>query len=124
MCLTRDIGLLNTVASIAAMPLFWLSLAFAAVLTVSSATYSTLKGLDAFRAFKQLGRVSGAELARIEQASAEIERHLALAAEGGTRVEASLARLRDSRAQLNVLTSALADVRASLDRLTAVAPRK
>jgi hypothetical protein len=106
------------------MPLFWLSLAFAVVLAVSSAVYLTLKALDAFHAFKQLSRAAGGELARIEQASTEIERHLALAAESGTRLEASLAQLRDSRAQLNVLTSALADARAAFDRLTAVAPRK
>jgi hypothetical protein len=106
------------------MPLFWFSLAVAVVLTVASAFYLTLKALEAFRAFKKLGRDAAGELARIEQASAEIERHIALAAESGTRLDASLARLGESRARLNVLTSALADARASLDRITGLVPRK
>lgn len=106
------------------MPLFWLSLGVAVVLTVSSAIYVTLKALEAFRGFKRLGRNAAGELARIEQASAAIERHLALASASGTRLEASLARLGESRARLNVLTSALADARASLDRVTGLVPRK
>jgi hypothetical protein len=106
------------------MLLFLLSLGVALVLTVSSAIYLTLKALEAFRGFKQLGRRAAGELARIEQASAGIERHLALATESGTRLEASLARLGESRARLSVLTSALADARASLDRVTGIVPRK
>jgi hypothetical protein len=106
------------------MPLFWLSLGFAVVLAVSSAIYLTQKALEAFRDVKRLGRSATVELARIEQASAEIERHLALATESGTRLEASLERLGESRARLNVLTSALAEARASLDRLTGIVPRK
>jgi hypothetical protein len=106
------------------MLLFWLSLGVAGILTVSAAIYLTLKALEAFRDFKRLGRRARGELARIEQANAAIERHLALATESGTRLEASLARLGESRARLNVLTSALADARASLDRLTGIVPRK
>jgi hypothetical protein len=106
------------------MPLFWLSLAIAIVSVIASATYLTLKGLEAFRAFKSLSRSVGTELERIEQATSEIERHLALASESGTRLESELDELRRSRARLNVLTSALADVRASLGRVTAVYPRK
>jgi hypothetical protein len=106
------------------MPLFWLSLAVALVLAVAASIYLTLKVLEAFRSFKQLGRGAAGELARIEQASAQIERHLALASESGARLETSLARLGESRARLNVLTSALSDARASLERLTSVVPRK
>ena len=106
------------------MPVFWLALTIALVLTVASAIFVTLRGLEAFRAFKQLGRNVGGELDRIATASGEIERHLALAAESGTQLDASLERLRASRARLNVLTSALADVRAAVGRLTAVYPRK
>jgi hypothetical protein len=106
------------------MPILWLALIIALVLTVSSAIYVTQKGLEAFRAFKRLGRRAGDELDRIATASGEIERHLALATEGGTQLEASLARLRASRARLNVLTSALADVRAAVGRITAFVPRK
>jgi hypothetical protein len=106
------------------MPLFWLSLAVALVSVIASATYLTLKGLEAFRAFKRLARSVGGELDRIEKASGEIERHLALASESGSKLETELAQLRRSRARLNVLTSALADVRASLGRVTAVYPRK
>jgi tRNA threonylcarbamoyladenosine modification (KEOPS) complex Cgi121 subunit len=103
---------------------FWLFLAAAVVLTVASLIYATLKALEAFRAFKALGRNVGGELDRVSATTAQIERHLELAAESGSRLEASLSRLRTSRAQLNVLTSALSDVRASVGRVTAVMPRK
>jgi hypothetical protein len=103
---------------------FWLSLAFAVVLIIASSVYATLKGLEAFRAFKALGRTVGTELERVSATSAQIERHLELAAESGSNLEESLARLRASRSQLNVLTSALSDVRASVGRITAVVPRK
>ena len=106
------------------MPLFWLALVIALVLTIAPAIFATLRGLEAFRSFKQLGRTVGSELDRIETATGEVERHLALAAESGTQLEASLTRLRASRARLNVLTSALADVRAAVGRFTAVYPRK
>jgi hypothetical protein len=106
------------------MALFWIALGIALVLTVASLIFVTLRGLEAFRAFKGLNRRLGAELDRIATASGEIERHLALAAESGTQLEASLTRLRASRARLNVLTSALADARAAVGRVTAVYPRK
>ena len=106
------------------MPLFWLSLAVAVVAVVASAVYLTLEGLEAFRAVKKLGATVTGEIERIERTSGEIERHLALAAESGTKLEAELAQLRRSRARLNVLTSALDEVRASVGRVTAVYPRK
>ena len=106
------------------MPLYWLALAVAIVAVVASAIYLTLKGLEAFRLAKAVGGTVSSEMERIEAASGEIERHLALASESGTRLEAELEQLRRSRAQLNVLTSAIADVRASVGRLTAVYPRK
>jgi hypothetical protein len=102
----------------------WLALIIALVLTIASAVFLTLRGIEAFRTFKRLSVVAGAELERIATASGEIERHLALAAESGTQLEASLARLRSSRAQLNVLTSAIADVRAAVGRVTGVMPHK
>src|SRR5215211_2689096 len=106
------------------MPLFWLSLAFAVVVTVASCVSATLRGLELFRAFRQLSRTVGAGLERISESSAGIERQLALAAESGERLQASLARLSASRAELNVLTSAIADVRATVGRVRAVVPRK
>ena len=102
----------------------WLALIIALALTIASAIFLTLRGLEAFRAFKRLSVVAGAELERIEAASGEMERHLALAAESGTQLEASLARLRASRARLNVLTAAIADVQAAVGRITGVDPRK
>jgi hypothetical protein len=104
--------------------LFWLALAIAVVSVIASATYGTLRGLEAFRAVKGLGGTVGDEVDRIAAASGEIERHLALAAEAGTRLDASLARLRASRARLNVLTSAVADARAAVGRIASVYPRK
>src|SRR5829696_1140429 len=103
---------------------FWLALAVAVLLTVASLIYVTLNALEAFRAFKSLGRNVGGALDRVSATTAQIERHLELAAESGSRLEQSLARLRTSRGQLNVLTSALADVRASIDRVTAFVPRR
>jgi hypothetical protein len=103
---------------------FWLALAVAIVLTIASLIYVTLNALDAFRAFKALGRNVGGAVEHVTETTAQIERHLELAAESGTRLEASLARLRTSRAQLTVLTDAIADVRESVDRVTAFVPRK
>jgi hypothetical protein len=104
--------------------LIWLALAIAVGSVVGSLLYGTLRGLEAFRAFKRLSRSIGGEVDRIAEATGGIERSLALAAESGSRLDASLGRLRESRARLNVLTSALADVQAALGRLTAVYPRK
>ena len=103
---------------------FWLALAVAFVLTVASLVYATLNALELFRAFKGISRNVGGELDRVSATTAQIERHLELAAESGSRLEASLARLRASRAQLDVLTAAIADVRASIDRVTAFVPRR
>jgi hypothetical protein len=106
------------------MPLFWLALAVAIVAVVASSIYLTLKGLEAFRGAKRLSGVVSGELERIERASGEIEQHLTLAAESGSKLEAELARLQRSRARLNVLRSAIDEVRASVGRVTAVYPRK
>ena len=106
------------------MAIFWLALIIALGLTVASAFFVTSRGLEAFRGVKRLGSGIADELDRIAATSGEIERNLALAAEGGTQLEASLARLQSSRARLNVLTSALGDVRAAVGRITAVVPRK
>jgi hypothetical protein len=106
------------------MPLFWLALAVAIVAVVASSIYVTLKGLEAFRGVKRLGGTATDEFERIERTTGEIERHLALAAESGSRLEAELAQLRRSRARLNVLTSAIDEVRGSIERVTAVYPRK
>ena len=103
---------------------FWLALAVAVVLITASLIYVTLNALEAFRAFKALGRNVGGALDRVTATTAQIERHLELAAESGSQLEASLARLRTSRAQLNVLTSALSDVRDSVSRVTAFVPRR
>ena len=73
------------------MPLFWLALAVALVVTVASIVFATLKGLEAFRGVKRVGGAVSSELERIEQASAQIERHLTLAAESGSQLDAKLA---------------------------------
>ena len=44
------------------MPMFWLALIVALVLTIASAIFLTLRGLEAFRGFKRLSVVAGAEL--------------------------------------------------------------
>ncbi len=95
------------VASIAAVALFWLAFAVSVLSVLASAVFVTLRGVEAFRAFKQLGRRAASGLARIESGTAEIERRLSLAEQRGARLEDSLARLRRSRAELTVLTAAL-----------------
>ena len=104
--------------------LFWLSLAIFLLLIAASATYAVLKGLELWRAFKQLGSRTSDELDRIARATSEIELHLAAAATSGTALDLSLRRLGRSRARLTVLTSALEDVRGAVWRITAVMPRK
>ena len=106
------------------MPLVWLSLAVAVVVTIVSAISTTRRALETFRAFKSLGRATSDGLERIEVSAARIESHLALAAESSARLDAELAQLRRSRAQLNVLRSAIDDVRNSVDRVISVYPRK
>lgn len=102
----------------------WAALAVALLAVAGTALWAARRGLDAYRAFKALGGAVGAELDRIATASGQVEHHLALAAESGTRLGASVERLSRSRARLNVLTSALADVQAALGRVTSVYPRK
>jgi hypothetical protein len=106
------------------MALFWLTLAFFGALTIGSSVFATRRGIDLFRAFRHLTRGIGAELETIDRATDQVERHLSLAAESGTRLDASLARLRASRARLNVQRAAIADVRSAFARITALAPRK
>jgi hypothetical protein len=106
------------------MALVWLALAVGVALTIASLIYLTLKAIETFRTFKQFARSTGPELQRIEAATSQIERHLALAAASGTRLEASLGRLQQSRAQLTVLTTALADTRAAVNRITGIVPHK
>jgi tRNA threonylcarbamoyladenosine modification (KEOPS) complex Cgi121 subunit len=103
---------------------FWLALAVAVVLTIASLIYATLNALEAFRTFKSVGRNLNAGLDHVTATTAQIERHLELAAASGSQLEVSLARLSTSRAQLSVLTSALAEVRESIDRVTAFVPHK
>ena len=106
------------------MTLFWLALAFCVVSIVWSGVRLTLRGLELFRAFRKLAGSVGDELEQIGRSTEQIEHHLSLAAESGTRLDASLARLRASRAELNVQRAAVSDARASLGRITALAPRK
>ncbi len=92
------------------MALFWLSLAFLVVVTIASSVFVTLRGLAAFRAFKQLSGALGDRLDGISRSSAEIEHHLERAAKSRSALEASLARLSSSRRRLSVLTAAIAGV--------------
>ena len=106
------------------MSLVWLSLTLAVILTIASVIYLTVKGLESFRAAKQLSRRTGQGLERISAVTAEIEQRVAAAEARSARLDASLSRLRRSRAELDVLTSALADVRASADGILSLVPRK
>jgi hypothetical protein len=102
----------------------WLSLAVCLLLIVGAATYAALKGLELWRAFRELGRRTSEGLDRISRSAGGIEQHLQAAAASGTALDTSLQRLSRSRARLHVLTSAIADVRASVGRVAGVLPRK
>jgi hypothetical protein len=106
------------------MWLFWLTLAASTVAVIASLVFTTRRGLQVFRDAKKLSASSGEALDRVSRSSEQIERHLALAAESGTRLDRSLERLRTSRAQLNVQLAAIDDVRAFVGQITGLAPRK
>jgi hypothetical protein len=101
--------------------LFWLALAVFILAPAAALVFAVRRGLETWRAVKQLGRGAGEELDRISRASAEIELHLQAAARSGEKLDASLTRLSSSRRRLSVLTDAFADARASL---TGAYPRK
>ena len=106
------------------MALVWITLTLFLLALIGSAAFATRLGLRLFRDFKKLNREIGLGLDRIDRSTDQIERHLSLAAENGTRLEASLVRLGASRARLNVQRAAIADARAALGRVTRLAPRK
>ena len=106
------------------MSFVWLALAVSVAAVATTATMTTLRGIELFRAFRGLGAGVGSELASIERKTREIEGHLAAASRSGEALSAEAARLAVSRARLNVLLAALADARAALGRVTGVVPRK
>lgn len=106
------------------MTLVWFALVLSSAAVVVSLIVTTRRALRLFRDVKQLAASAGEALEGISRSSEQIERHLTLAAESGTRLDASLARLRRSRARLNVQRAAIADVRAALARATGLVPRK
>ncbi len=85
---------------------------------------ATRRGLQLYRDTKRMTTATSTALDAVNRSTEQIERHLTLAAESGTRLDASLARLRASQARLNVQRAAIDDVRATLDSLLAFAPRK
>ena len=106
------------------MWLFWLTLAFSLIAVAASLVFTTRRALQLFRDVKRLATAAGDAVDEVGRSTEQIERHLALAAEGGAQLDTSLARLRTSRARLNVQRAAIADVRAALARITGLAPRK
>jgi hypothetical protein len=106
------------------MWLFWLTMAVSVLAVIVSLVFATRRGIQLFRDTKKLTAATGEALDRVTRSSEEIERHLELAAESGTRLDASLERLRVSRGRLNVQRAAIADVRGLLGQITGLAPRK
>ena len=106
------------------MWLFWLTLAFCVVAVVVSLVIAVRRGLRLYRDTKRLTTETSTAMDAVSRSAEQIERHLTLAAESGTRLDAALARLRASKARLDVQRAAIDDVRATLDRLTTFAPRK
>lgn len=106
------------------MALVWLALAVSVVAVIAATTWTTLRGLELFRAFRALGGAVGDELTSIERRTGEIEGHVTAAARSGDALAGATARLSVSRARLNVLLSALADARAAVSSVTGVVPRK
>jgi hypothetical protein len=97
---------------------FWIALAVAIVMPVVGAAIVVIRGVAFYRAAKGTSRRFGAELAKIERTSAEIDTNMRLAAEASTRLQEATARLTASRAQLNVQLAALREARDSLGVLS------
>jgi len=106
------------------MVVVWIALVLSGAVVVAATIDTTSKGIRLFRASRRLSALTGTELARIEAATGEIERHLADAERSSEALQASVARLSRSRAQLNVLLEAIAEVRAAIQRVTAYLPAK
>jgi len=106
------------------MILVWIALVLSLAAVAATTIDTTMKGVRVFRDSRRLGRLTGAELERIEAATGHIERHLLAAERSSEALQASIARLSRSRAQLNVLLEAIAEVRASIERVTVFIPSK
>jgi hypothetical protein len=96
---------------------FWIALAVALVLPLLGAVLVTVRGISLYRTAKGTSGRLGAELAKIERSTADIDVNMRLANEAGARLKDATARFNASRAQLDVQLAALREARDSLGLL-------
>ncbi len=99
------------------MTVFWIALAIALVLPLLGAVLVTVRGISFYRTAKGTSGRLGAELAKIERTTADIDVNMRLATDAGDRLKDAAARLNVSRAQLDVQLDALREARDSLGPL-------
>jgi hypothetical protein len=99
--------------------------AFLAGLVVSLAGLSVaaVRGVEFWRQTKRTGRTVSAELAALNRASLDAQRHLENFERSNVQLEQALERLRVSRARLEVLLRALERAQARLRWLRVFLPR-
>ncbi len=79
--------------------------------------YLVLRGLALWRQFKRTSRTFESEVARIEQATTEIQTHLDRASSSSVRLREASERLAASRAKLDVQLQAIREARYTMRRV-------
>ena len=96
---------------------FWIALAVLVVGVVGGLVYAVLRGLALWRQLKRTKKSFGAETARIEDSTAQIQMHLDRASASQARLHEALDRLGISRARLDVQIQAIREARYVMRRL-------
>jgi len=96
---------------------FWIALAVLVAGILGGIAYAALRGLAMWRQIKRTNRAIGAEAARIEEASAEIQEHLDRATASSALLGEAAGRLAVSRAKLDVQLQAVREARQTVRRV-------
>jgi uncharacterized membrane-anchored protein YhcB (DUF1043 family) len=96
---------------------FWIALAVLVVGVVAGLVYLVVRGIALWRQFKRTSSTLKGEVARIEQATAEIELHLERASASNGRLAEATRRLAASRARLDVQLQAIREARHTMRRV-------
>ncbi len=95
---------------------FWIALTVLLVALVAGIAYVALRGLQLWRDVKRGSAALGAEMARISDATLQIERQIAAAEAATGRLHEATGRLSMSRAQLDVQLGALREASSQVRR--------
>ena len=102
---------------VAPVVVFWIALAVLLVGVLGGVAYLVLRGLAFWRQFKRTSRTFESEVARIEQATTEIQTHLDRASSSSVRLREASERLAASRAKLDVQLQAIREARYTMRRV-------